>query len=408
MAELRAHAGLDEEIHRELDVVHRNGLRLAKLVNTLLDFSRIEAGRMRASYQPVDLAAVTAELASVFRSAIEKAGLRLVVDCPPLPEPVYIDRDMWEKVVLNLLSNALKFTFDGSITVRVARRGAEAVLTLTDTGVGVPAAEMPRLFERFHRIENTRARSSEGSGIGLALVKELVGLHGGTIDATSTEGAGTTFTICLPIGTAHLPADALDARPVPSSSGISDPYVQEALRWLPPDPGRYRRPARNRPAAIGSVSTLHMPARAGGRRQHRHARLPGPAAAGAGYEVAAVADGRAALETIRAELPDLVVSDVMMPKLDGLGLVAALRADPRTAAIPVLLLSARAGQEASIEGLRAGADDYLVKPFAAADLLARVRANVELARLRTHHAGGAPRWSTRCRRRSSSWTTSAP
>mgnify|MGYP000854572084 FL=1 len=392
VAELRAHAGLDEEIHRELDVVHRNGLRLAKLVNTLLDFSRIEAGRMRASYQPVDLAAVTAELASVFRSAIEKAGLRLVVDCPPLPEPVYIDRDMWEKVVLNLLSNALKFTFDGSITVRVARRGAEAVLTLTDTGVGVPAAEMPRLFERFHRIENTRARSSEGSGIGLALVKELVGLHGGTIDATSTEGAGTTFTICLPIGTAHLPADALDARPVPSSSGISDPYVQEALRWLPPDPrGDTAAPLETAPAAIGSVSTLHMPAHvlvADDNTDMRDylVRL----LRGAGYEVAAVADGRAALETIRAELPELVVSDVMMPKLDGLGLVAALRADPRTAAIPVLLLSARAGQEASIEGLRAGADDYLVKPFAAADLLARVRANVELARLRTHHA----RWRT--------------
>ncbi|MCB0307501.1 MAG: HAMP domain-containing histidine kinase, partial [Calditrichaeota bacterium] len=128
VAELRAHAGLDEEIHRELDVVHRNGLRLAKLVNTLLDFSRIEAGRMRASYQPVDLAAVTAELASVFRSAIEKAGLRLVVDCPPLPEPVYIDRDMWEKVVLNLLSNALKFTFDGSITVRVGQDDHGAVV----------------------------------------------------------------------------------------------------------------------------------------------------------------------------------------------------------------------------------------------------------------------------------------
>ncbi|MCB0942376.1 MAG: SpoIIE family protein phosphatase [Mycobacterium sp.] len=392
VAELRAHAGLDDEIHQELDVVHRNGLRLAKLVNTLLDFSRIEAGRMQASYQPVDLAAVTAELASVFRSAIEKAGLRLVVDCPPLPEPVYIDRNMWEKVVLNLLSNALKFTFDGSITVRVARRGSEAVVTLTDTGVGVPATEMPRLFERFHRIENTRARSAEGSGIGLALVKELVGLHGGTIGATSTEGAGTTFTICLPIGPAHLPAAALEAGRVPSSSGISDPYVQEALRWLPPDtPGDTPSQRESATAAIGSVSTLHMPAHvlvADDNTDMRDylVRL----LRGAGYEVAAVADGRAALETIRAELPDLVVSDVMMPKLDGLALVAALRADPRTAAIPVLLLSARAGQEASIEGLQAGADDYLVKPFAAADLLARVRANVELARLRTHHA----RWRT--------------
>ena len=160
---------------QELDVIHRNGLRLAKLVNTLLDFSRIEAGRMQARYEPVDLAAVTAELASVFRSAVDRAGLDLVVDCPPLDEPVYLDRDMWEKVVLNLLSNALKFTFDGSITVRVAREDADAVVTVADTGIGVPAAEMPRLFERFHRIETARARSNEGSGIGLALVKELVG-----------------------------------------------------------------------------------------------------------------------------------------------------------------------------------------------------------------------------------------
>ena len=178
------------QTREELDVVHRNGLRLAKLVNTLLDFSRIEAGRMQARFEPIDLAAVTAELASVFRSAIERAGLTLVVDCPPLAEPVYVDRDMWEKVVLNLLSNALKFTFDGAIAVGVRREDDEAVVTVADTGIGVPADEMPRLFERFHRVENARARSHEGSGIGLALVQELVGLHGGSITADSAEGDG--------------------------------------------------------------------------------------------------------------------------------------------------------------------------------------------------------------------------
>ncbi len=236
--ELRSRAtGVDEQARHELELVHRNGLRLAKLVNTLLDFSRIQAGRMQAQFAPVDLSALTAELASVFRSAVDRAGLTFVVDCPPLDEPVYLDRDMWEKVVLNLLSNALKFTFEGSVTVRVAREDADAVVTVTDTGIGVPAAEMPRLFERFHRIETARGRSTEGSGIGLALVRELIGLHGGTITADSREGVGSTFTVRLPFGAAHLATDELAAPPrTRAISGvIAEPYVQEALRWLPTD-----------------------------------------------------------------------------------------------------------------------------------------------------------------------------
>ncbi|WP_053674806.1 SpoIIE family protein phosphatase [Streptomyces sp. WM4235] len=388
----------DAGVREELEVVHRNGLRLGKLVNTLLDFSRIEAGRMQAGYEPVDLAAVTGELASVFRSAVDRAGLDFRVDCPPLPEPVFIDRSMWEKVVLNLLSNALKFTFDGSIGIAVGTEDGAAVVTVVDTGIGVAAQEMPRLFERFHRIENARARSNEGSGIGLALVKELVGLHGGEIGATSTEGHGTRFTIRLPFGTAHLPADAVLAEAGTGAAPLAtDPFVQEALRWLPGE-----RTAAT-PAAVtdieeGIVGPTHGPTH--GPALPVHVLVADDNAdmreylsrllLGAGYQVSTVNDGRQALGAVRAKAFDLVVSDVMMPHLDGLALVAALRADPRTASVPVLLLSARAGQEASIEGLRAGADDYLVKPFAAADLLARVRANIELARLRNHHA----RWRT--------------
>ncbi|WP_209668497.1 SpoIIE family protein phosphatase [Amycolatopsis magusensis] len=371
----------DPQARAELDAVHRNGLRLGKLVNALLDFSRIEAGRMQASYEPVDLAAVTAELASVFRSAMDRAGLRFEVDCPPLPEPVHIDRGMWEKVILNLLSNALKFTFDGSVTISVHAADGEAVVTVADTGVGVPPEEMPRLFERFHRIENTRARSNEGSGIGLALVQELVGLQGGTITADSTEGEGTSFTIRLPFGSAHLPADA--PSPPAVAAGTVDPYVQEALRWLP------GAKTGSEPLVVGASNAAGPKAPAtvlvaddnADMREYLTRLL-----AGAGYQVHAVADGEEALAAMRTHVPDLVVSDVMMPRLDGLSLVAALRADPRTVAVPALLLSARAGQEASIEGLQAGADDYLVKPFAAAELLARVRANVELSRLRNHHA----------------------
>ncbi len=389
--ELRARAnGLDEAARHDLELVRRNGLRLAKLVNTLLDFSRIEAGRMRARFEPVDLSSVTAELASVFRSAINQAGLTFTVDCPPLDEPVYVDREMWEKVVLNLLSNALKFTFDGAITVRTARQDGQAVITVIDTGIGVSAAEMPRLFERFHRIETARARSMEGSGIGLALVRELVGLHGGTITADSRVGEGTTFTIRLPFGTAHLPSDEL-AEPQGTDAtvaAISEPYVQEALRWLPGVSGMTAPVLSPRPAQAGGSGGQARVLIADDNVDMREylAHLLGAS----GYQVSGVSDGQQALEAICAQLPDLVISDVMMPKLDGLQLLTALRADPRTAAVPVLLLSARAGQEASIEGLLTGADDYLVKPFAAAELLARVRANVELARMRNYHA----RWRT--------------
>ncbi|HET9039953.1 MAG TPA: HAMP domain-containing sensor histidine kinase, partial [Gemmatimonadales bacterium] len=187
---------LPPDTRDQIAVTRRNALRLLKLVNSLLDFSRLEAGRVEAQYEPLDLAALTTDLASIFRSAIERAGLRLVVDCPALPAPVYVDRDMWEKIVLNLLSNALKFTFEGEI--RVALRpeaGGRVRLTVSDTGTGIPADALPHVFERFRRVQNARARTFEGTGIGLALVHELVKLHGGQISLSSEVGRGTTFDI---------------------------------------------------------------------------------------------------------------------------------------------------------------------------------------------------------------------
>ena len=388
----------EPEVGEELEVISRNALRLGRLVNTLLDFSRIEAGRMQASYEPTDIGQATAELASVFRSAIDRAGLTFEVDCPPLPEPAYLDRGMWEKVILNLLSNALKFTFEGSVRIAVRAEGGDAVVTVADTGIGVPEQEMPRLFERFHRIENTRSRSNEGSGIGLALVQELVQLHGGNITASSIEGAGTTFTIRLPFGHAHLAADAIVPAGHPSTgSTTADPFVQEALRWVPGtfrniEGGTSTSPIEDNitpgaDAALPALAGSAQPARvlvADDNADMREylARLLRTV----GYQVTTVTDGQAALDAVRAGAPDLVISDVMMPRLSGLDLVAALRADARTAAVPVLLLSARAGQEASVEGLRAGADDYLVKPFTAVELLARIRSNLEMARFRNRES----------------------
>jgi anti-anti-sigma factor len=389
IAELRATPSLDADrrVREELEVIERNALRLGKLVNTLLDFSRLQAGRIEARFEPVDLGEATTELASVFRSAVDRAGLAFTVDCPPLDRPVHIDRDMWEKVVLNLLSNALKFTFSGGITVRLRDVGGRAQLTVSDTGTGIPADELPRLFERFHRVANARSRSGEGSGIGLAMVRELVTLHGGTIEAQSTPDVGTTFTITLPFGSAHLPTDRL-APPSPDGPAVSAgavPFVTEALRWMPGPDGGSATPwpaSATVPAATPVATGPHgygrvLVADDNADMREYLLRLLAPH-----YSVASVSDGRAALESALADPPDLVVSDVMMPGLDGMELLAALRRDERTSRVPVVLLSARAGQQAAVEGLAAGADDYLVKPFSAQELLARVRAHLSLGRAR--------------------------
>jgi signal transduction histidine kinase/DNA-binding response OmpR family regulator len=350
------------------ELVHRNGRRLSRLVSSLLDFARIEAGRLQASYEPTDLATVTAELAGSFRTAVERAGLRLTVEAPPLPEPVHVDRDLWEKIVLNLLSNALKFTFTGEIAVALRADGGEVELSVRDTGVGIAAEDLPRLFERFHRIRGTRARTHEGSGIGLAFVQELVRLHGGTVRAASTPGVGSTFTVRLPTGTQHLPADRIGVTRWSGGTGTSG-LVEEALRWLPPGPA----PAAGDAAAPPGPRILVADDNADMRRYV--ARTLGES-----WTVETVADGHEALSAARARPPDLIVADVMMPGLDGFELVQALRADPTTAEIPIVLLSARAGEEAAAEGLARGASDYLVKPFSARALVTRVAARLEAAR----------------------------
>jgi signal transduction histidine kinase len=360
----------------ELDVVYRNGLRLLKLVNTLLDFSRLEAGRIEACYEPLDLAACTADLASVFRSAIERAGLRLEVDCPPLPEAVSVDRDMWEKIVFNLLSNALKFTFAGAIAVRLGWCGDHVELMVRDTGTGIPSHELPHIFERFHRIRDARARTHEGTGIGLALVQELVHLHGGEVTVASEVGVGTTFTVTIPTGTAHLPIERMGVARRPTSTALgADTYVEEALRWLPAAPAHQSH--REGQFAQASASPRILVADDNADMRAYVQRLLSPS-----WQVEAVADGTQALAVASERLPDLVLADVMMPGLDGFALLRALRADPHTATIPVILLSARAGEESRVEGSEAGADDYLVKPFSARELLARVEAHLKLSRLR--------------------------
>jgi signal transduction histidine kinase len=381
---------------RRLRMVEGNAVRLLKLVNALLDFSRLEAGRAEACFAPLDAARFTAELAGMFQSATEKANLALRVDCPPLRELPWVDREMWEKIVLNLVSNAFKFTPAGSISVQVREEPARVVLEVADTGVGIPTAELPRIFERFHRVAGVQGRTFEGTGIGLALVDELVTLHGGEVGVESRLGVGTTFRVAIPKGWRHLPAERVSQQPAePPPPGVVAGDAAEAARWLPPEPADPELEvavppsgsARAEPARPGPGERL-----AGARPRvlvaddNRDLREYMAMLLAPSHEVHTAVDGQQALELARASPPDLVVSDVMMPNLDGFGLVRALRADARTRALPVILLSARAGQEAEreslVEGLDAGADDYVVKPFAARELLARVRTHIELARIR--------------------------
>lgn len=365
-------------VQRErLEVVQRNALRLLKLVNTLLDFSRLESGRLDARFAPTDLSRVTAELASAFASATDRVGLTLTVECPPLPEPVWVDQDLWGKLVLNLLSNALKFTFEGGITVSLRHDGDHAVLAVEDTGVGISAEEQGRLFERFYRAAAPRARTHEGSGIGLALVAEVAALHGGAVAVTSTPGEGSEFEVRIPFGRAHLPSDqVMLVAPTEGERPTRAPaagFLAETTRWLgaeEPRPAPRSPDARDdRPRVLVIDDNADM-------REYLERLLSND------YTVMTAGDGVAGIAAARKHLPDLVLSDVMMPGLDGFGVLATLRREPLTQHIPVVLLSARAGEESTVEGLEAGADDYLIKPFTARELLARVGANLELDRSR--------------------------
>jgi PAS domain S-box-containing protein len=382
---------LEEELRENgkgrerIEIAYRNCQRLLKLVNTLLDFSRIEAGRIEALYEPTDLAVTTAELASVFRSAVEKAGLRLIVDCPPLPEEVYVDREMWEKILLNLLSNAFKFTFEGEIKVSLCWRHDHVELAVSDTGAGIPVPELSHIFERFHRIRGTRSRTHEGTGIGLSLVQELVKMHGGEVQVRSAEGQGSTFTVTIPTGHGHLPKERLTGtRSLGSTRLNATPFVEEALRWVPADTSSSISHPGQLGVTVSSMSSAAQPQSArilfaddnADMRDYVRRLL------GEQYEVETVGDGLAALESILANPPDLVLTDVMMPRLDGFGLLRGLRADERSRTLPLIMLSARAGEEACVEGLIAGVDDYLIKPFSARELRARIGMHLEMARLR--------------------------
>ena len=392
----------------QIEIARRNALRLLKMVNTLLDYSRIEAGRIRVSFQETDIARYTSELASHFRSACERAGIQLLINCMPAPvgsQAVFIDPEMWENIVLNLLSNAFKYTHEGRIEVCLIWTQTHVQMEIRDTGVGIPSEELPRIFERFYRIKEARGRTHEGTGIGLALVFELVKLHSGKISVSSKLHEGSVFTVSIPLGTAHIDPALLRRAASETESQVPKPIVEEALSWLKENKENlqvasdqsYRKQdgtlpsddTKPRPLIIWADDNPDM-------RSYVQRLLSGM------YDVDAVADGEHVLQRIpywqqHGRTPDLILTDVMMPHMDGFELLAHIRATPAWAKIPVILLSARAGEKARIEGLTAGADDYLVKPFTAREMLARIEGQIKMAAVRRDAAVCLAREEQRCR-----------
>jgi PAS domain S-box-containing protein len=361
----------------QLGIARRSGLRLLKLADALVDLARIEAGHEPLHTERLDLSAITIELANLFRPLIERAGLQFEVECPPLSKPVVANGEMWEKIVLNLLSNALKFTFEGHIRIELREEAQGVVLIVSDTGIGIPKEEIDHVFRRFHRLPNARARSQEGVGLGLAVVQELARVHGGSVSVSSAESRGSTFAVRLPLGSVQPDLAERPAAPRESKNTrlAATPYIEEAQQLLPQPPAA--PPDREPDAAVtetaGEARILVVD-------DNPDIRLFVSRLLGKQFEVETANDGRQALASIRRKRPDLVLSDVMMPEMNGLELLRALKSEPDTKSIPVILLSGRAGEDSRVEGLESGADDYLTKPFGPRELLARIAVHLGAAR----------------------------
>ncbi|OCF32740.1 hypothetical protein I316_05661 [Kwoniella heveanensis BCC8398] len=387
-----------------LIMARRNVRRLSRLVSTLMDVSRLEAGRLKGSFRSVNLGLMTKDLATLFRSAIEKAKLQYTIDCDVRAHNVYVDLEHWEKIVFNLIGNAMKYTMEGSVHVTLRYEAGEAVFAVKDTGVGIPASDIHLIGERFHRVQSV-SRSHEGTGIGLALIKELIKLHGGTMSIESTtaeesiDGAhGSTFIVKIPLGSNHLPPDALESGPMTRSTQATygQGMVDEAMQWT-----------RNRISSNESNSDETGSDLTVGETNSSGSRSLDPATlyfkkedvimlVDDSYDtrrymrsvftpyctVVEACDGLQALGLCKKKAPDLIISDVMMPNLDGYGLLAGLKEWKSTSLIPIIMLTARGGDEATVDGLLAGADDYLAKPFNARELIARAHMQLQLGKKR--------------------------
>jgi len=353
----------------------RNSRRLLRLVNQLLDLQRLDAGRMQPSFRPCDLVDFVDQTVASFRPYCDRKGIQLITQLTPCP-PVYLDLEKFDKVLYNLLSNAMKFTpGGGSISVSLEPAGDHCLLKVIDTGIGIRPDQIPYLFERFRQAEGSASRSYEGSGLGLALVKELVELHGGQISVDSTYGEGSTFTIWVQTGVAHLPPQQVidvQAELQQNRAAIELADIEADLQDFEPLPTlQSSLPTENSesdastkpPTAQILVVDDNADVRTyvSGILQER------------GYQVLLARNGAEGLKIAQTHQPHLIVTDLMMPQVSGLDMIRLIRQDEALRGIPIILLTAKADEDTRIEGAERGADAYLSKPFNDRELLAEVR-----------------------------------
>ena len=373
------------EADRQLSVVERNAYRLLRMVRQLLDLARHDAGTLQVRARPVDLSALGSDVVHAFEPLAERQRLSLTLTTdPPPPDapPLYLDPELFEQILGNLLSNAIKFTpAEERVAVRVEETGETAQVTVADTGPGIPEDLQAHIFDRFTQADETPTRAQEGTGIGLALTQTLVTLHGGTVSVDSAPGEGATFTVTFQRGRAHLAddqvVDSVSARSAPASDTPSAPEAESDGSFslsLDDDAGEADATvAAGSDATNGGVDdeddiplVLVVDDNPGIRDYVRSVLQPA-------FRVVEAATGTEGVQQARAHLPDVILADVMMPEMDGLAMTKQLREDPRTAAVPVVMLTARAGTDDEVEGLSVGAIDYVVKPFDPQVLEMRVR-----------------------------------
>ncbi|PZO44245.1 MAG: adenylate cyclase [Pseudanabaena frigida] len=348
----------------------RNCRRLLRLVNQLLDIQRLDAGKMQACFRACDIVEFTSQTIDSFRPYCDRKNINLLSDFSECPE-IYLDLEKFDKVLYNLLSNAMKFTpSNGNITVRINpdRDGKHCVLSVRDTGIGIRQDQIPFLFDRFRQAEGSVNRSYEGSGLGLALVKELVNLHGGDISVTSDYGHGTTFAISIPTGKAHLPIDQVTNLPADiqiSRASIELADVEIDLNLEEDTILSSTENSASSPIQTGKILIVddNRDLRSYLRRVLNKA----------GYGVISAHNGAHGYVKAKQHRPDLIVTDLMMPQVSGLDLIALIRKDEQLSGTPMILLTAKANEETRIEGTEMGADGYLAKPFNDRELLAEVR-----------------------------------
>lgn len=357
------------EAVENLDIMQRNSQRLLHLINQLLDLSRLEAGKMDIAAQPQNIIPFLKGIVFSFESLARERNIELRVDDlrgqSDQPLVLNFDPEKMENVLINLLSNAFKFTPDGgAIIVELASDNQSATITVADSGRGIPAAALPRIFDRFHSVGDSYIKDQPGSGIGLAICKELIELHDGTITAESTVDEGSRFTITLPIV-----IDVASKTDKTESTHLQKDDPPETLS--PTVSAEAAAPTSEKTSENINAPQILIVEDNDDMRAYIRRQLQ------ADFRIAEAADGAAGFDEAAEVMPALIISDVMMPKMDGYQLCEKLKSDERTSHIPVILLTAKSSGDSKVEGLQLGADDYLIKPFNSRELLVRVKNLIE-------------------------------